>query len=59
MLNESTSLSELYLPSCGRVFPYVDTKQPIVGTRGFQASVFLTSRKYANTHTGKILKVTT
>jgi hypothetical protein len=33
-LDEAISLSELHLPSCGRVFSYVDAKFNTVGTRG-------------------------
>jgi hypothetical protein len=33
-LDEATSISEQHLPSCGRVFPYVDPKYTTLGKRG-------------------------
>jgi hypothetical protein len=52
-LDEATSFSQLNLPSCRRVFPYVDKKYT-TGKKEllFQASVFLTSTNHANTPTG-------
>jgi hypothetical protein len=51
-LGWGNSLPELHLPSCGRIFPYVDAKYSTLGTRGllFQAFVFLTSSKHTNPH---------
>jgi hypothetical protein len=60
-LDEATSLSELHLPSRGRVFPYLDAKCPTVGTRSCYSRLlcsYLQQNIEMHTLAGKGLKVT-